>query len=456
MLCRMEISKKNKNLLLPFIALFIGVLISAQPAPNGTKVDGVAAVVGDEIILTSDIQRDYELSKQRYGEDIDLCAFVDNTLLQKMILFHAKSDTLIEISNERIKQQAQRVVEDFRSRGSDEEVMRMYGVRTMPELQKEIEILVKESQLVQEKQKRIENDIDASPEEVREFYAKHENELPKVQEEVELSHIVMFPILTEKHKQEIIDKLKGIKKEIEEGASFETKAILYSEDEGSKDKGGLYENIKRGTFVPEFDAVAFNLQEGEISDPVETEFGFHIIQLEKRLGQAINVRHILIKSTPNESEIKTAMDEMEVLKTRIENGEITFKEAALKYSSDKYTKYNGGVMVNPQTGEDKFERSNLSTKRIYAIAGLDAGAITKPYEIDFERKPAIEMLQLNEVIPAHKITLDTDYTRLKNLTELEKKQDVLYDWLKMHLNETFITISDDYSHCDFEVNWLKK
>ncbi len=452
----MEILKKNKTYILPLTFLFISAWVCAQPSPNGTKVDGVAAVVGDEIILESDIQRDYELSKQRYGEDIDLCAFVDNTLLQKMILFHAKNDTLIEISNVRVKEQAQQILADFRNRGSDEEVMRIYGVRTMPELEGEIELLVKDNQLVQEKQRRIEDGIDASPEEVREFYAQHQNELPKVQEEVELSHIVLFPELTEKHKQEIIEKLKGIKKEIEEGASFETKAILYSEDEGSKDKGGLYENIKRGTFVPEFDAVAFNLQEGEISDPVETEFGFHIIQLEKRLGQAINVRHILIKSTPNAAEIQTAMDEMDVLRTRIENGELSFKEAALKYSSDKYTKYNGGVMMNPQTREDKFERSNLSTKRIYAIAGLESGDITKPYEIEFERKPAIEMLKLNEVIPAHKITLDTDYTRLKTLTEMEKRQDVLYDWLKTHLDETFISISDEYNTCDFQVNWTKK
>lgn len=420
------------------------------------KIDGVAAVVGDEVILDSDIQRDYLLAKQQGMEVPDKCAFVSNVLLQKMVLHHAKNDTLVEVANERIKQRAISILEDFRTRGSDEELLSVYGVRTIPELQKELEILVKENALIEQKKGLIEKDVDASPEEVKVFFNENKNQLPRINEEVELSHIVIYPEITEAHEQEIIDRLLAMKKEIEEGASFETKAILYSEDPGSKNEGGLYKGIKRGTFVPEFDAVAFNLEEGEISEPVETEFGFHLIQLEKRLGQAIDVRHILIQPKPNAEEMAEAKERIERIKREITGGDITFKEAAKKYSVDKYTRYNAGVMTNPQTGENRFERSKLDTKQIYAIAGLDEGVIANPFESEHNKKKSYELLKLVKVIPAHQIDLDTDYMRLKNMTIRKNKQAKLFDWIEMNLPDTFIKIHSDYANCDFELNWLKK
>lgn len=452
--CRMEKLKRNK-IQFAFITLIMSVIVFAQPNPNSDKIDGVAAVVGDEIVLNSDILRDYEIRKQQYGEDIDLCTFMDNTLLQKMVLHHAKIDTLVEVSSDRIRERTQQVVADFRSRGSDEEILKVYGVRTIAELQTEIEIMVRENELIQAKQGRIQSNIDASPEDVRKFYEMYKNDLPQVPEEVAISHIVIYPEITEAHKLDIQNQLNSIKKEILEGASFETKAILYSEDPGSSNEGGLYKNIKRGTFVPEFDAVAFNLEEGEISEPVETEFGWHLIKLEKRLGQAIDVRHILITAKPTAEEIATTMTKMDTLRQRILNKETTFEEAAKTYSEDKYTKFNGGVMTHPQTGEDRFERSKLDTKKIYALAGLSEGDITEPYEGTYNNKVAVEMMRLNTIVPAHQITMETDYTRLTNFTEREKQQEVLYKWVQNNLKDTFVKIDDDYMTCDYQLNWKK-
>lgn len=444
--------KLRKNNILYTFLFLLPVLGLAQEQ----KIDGVAAVIGNEVVLESDIQRDFMLAKQQGMEVPDQCSFVSNILVQKMVLTHAKQDTLVAVSNDRVSAQAQQILEDFKSRGSEEEILSVYGVRTMAELQNELEIIVRENQLIQAKRELIEDGTDASPEEVKNFFNQYKDELPNINEEVELSHIVIYPTITDDHKQEIIDQLNGIKKEIQEGASFSTKAILYSEDPGSSNNGGLYQNIRRGTFVPEFDAVAFNLEEGEISDPVESKFGFHLIQLEKRLGQAIDVRHILIVPKPTEEEMRVATQLMDSIKLEITSGKMTFKEAALQYSEDKFTRYNGGKLTNSQTGENRFERSKLPMKHVYAIAGQEEGSISEPFETEFENRKALEILRLDLVVPAHKIALDTDYTRISNLAVQQKKQEKLFNWIDDQLSNTFIKIHDDYQNCEFEFNWLKK
>lgn len=444
--------KLRKNNILYSLFTLLPILGYAQDK----KIDGVAAVIGNEVVLESDIQRDYMLAQQQGAEVPDQCSFVSNILVQKMVLTHAKQDTLVSVSTERTKTRAASILEDFKSRGSEEEILAVYGVRTMAELQNELEIIVSENQLIQAKRELIEDNTDASPEDVKNFFNQYKDELPKINEEVELSHIVMYPVITPEHKQEIIDQLNGIKKEIQEGASFSTKAILYSEDPGSSNNGGLYQNIRRGTFVPEFDAVAFNLEEGEISDPVESKFGFHLIQLDKRLGQAIDVRHILIVPKPTEEEMRVAHNLMDSIKTQISEGKMTFKEAALKYSEDKYTRYNGGKLTNPQSGENRFERSKLPMKQVYAIAGLESGEMADPFETEFENRKALELLKLDLVVPAHKISLETDYTRVQNMAVQQKQQEKLFDWIDDQLADTFIKIHDDYQHCEFEFNWLKK
>ncbi|QAR30507.1 peptidylprolyl isomerase [Ornithobacterium rhinotracheale] len=441
----------NKKLWLALLCS-LPMIVFAQ----SKKIDGVEAVVGNEIVLQSDIDRDYEIAKQNGQTFPDKCSFLNNMLVQKMVLNHAKNDTLVKIADDRIKARASAVLEDFRNRATDVQLLQVYGVKTIPELKNLLENIVRENALIETKKSMIEENIDASPEDVKNFFEENKSELPRVNEEVELAHIVIYPEITETHKQQIIDSLKQIKKDIENGESFATKATLFSQDPGSASQGGLYKNIKRGKFVPEFDAVAFNLEEGQISDPVETEFGYHIIKLDKRLGQAIDVRHILLVPKPTQAEIDSAKVKLEKIKQDIKLGKITFKEAALQNSVDKYTRFNGGVLTNPQTGEDRFERSSLPYNQVYALAGLQKGDISDIFESEYKNKKVLSILQLIDVIPAHQISLSTDYTRLKNYTLQKKKQEVLYDWIRKNLPNTYIKIGKDYQNCNFEFNWLKK
>ena len=434
--------------------LFVSQLGFAQS--SGVKIDGVEAVIGNEIILQSDIDRDFEIAKQSGQSFPDKCSFLNNMLVQKMVLNQAKNDTLVSVSDDRIKARVNGILEDFRSRATDEQLFQMYGVKTIPELQNELEIIVKENALTESKKGLIEDGVDASPEDVKNFFEKNKSELPRINEEVELAHIIIYPEITEEHKQQIIDSLQQIKKEIEQGESFATKAKLFSEDPGSANEGGLYKNIRRGKFVPEFDAVAFNLEEGQISDPVETEFGFHIIQLDKRLGQAIDVRHILITPKPTAEEIAAAKAKLEKIREDIKLGKMTFKEAAYQNSVDKYTRFNGGVLTNPQTGEDRFERSGLPYDQIYALAGLKKGDISDVFESEYRNKKVLSILQLKDIIPAHQISLSTDYTRIKNYTLQQKKQEKLYSWIRQNLGNTYVKIGKDYQNCNFDFNWLKK
>lgn len=450
----------NKIFLAILLVFGISKILLAQPTPdnptNQQKIDGVAAVVGDEVILDSDVQRDYVRAIAQGYKVESNCDFFENILVEKLLVARAKEDTLIKITNDQVDRQVDATVQRFLTQGSEKEILDFFGFNTMSELKQDLRGIVRDQAYADQKQQLVTKDLDATPEEVREFYEKFKNELPDVPEEVSLSHIVIYPEIKPENEQKIIDDLKRYKKEIEGGASFATKAILYSDDPGSASGGGLIKNVKRGQMVPEFDAVVFNLQEGEISEPFKTDFGYHIALLEKRRGQELDIRHILIKLKPTPEEVANSKAKLDSIVAKVDSGEMSFKEATFKYSVDKYTKYNGGKMTDTKTDEDHIDRSKLPTKIITAISTLKVGEISMPFENEMNGQAVIEVVKLDEIIPAHKVNLETDYARLKNLTINSKRQEVLMKWVEGEINDTFISINKDYDNCQFRMNWRKE
>lgn len=445
---------KNIKQLLLLGLLFIGYQINAQ-LQKGQLVDGVVAVVGDEIILESDIVEQANFAKQQGEVAIDKCTFVESMLNNKLLIYHAKKDTLIPDRSKEIREQANQKYEQILNQFPSEKAMLdAYKFKTAQDMKNTIENLDSDNYYGQSKYSRITEKADVTPNEVTDFYNTYKFQLPEVKDEVVLSQIVMFPKLTETHKNEIINKLKNIRQNILNGENFELQARIYSEDELSASNGGLYQNIPRGRMVKPFEAAALNLQEGEISEPIETEFGYHIIQLIKKKGKLYDARHILIKTTPNAEEIATAKKELKRIKQDILDEKITFKEAAHKYSDDKHTKFNAGIIT--KNGSSKIEKTNLDPNISYQIAGYNKGDITDIFEDELDRKKVVSLLRVEDIIPAHQLDLATDYDRVKVLALNNKKNQILEKWTKEQLPNTFISIDKRYDNCSFKAKWEQK
>lgn len=450
---------RNKLIVLTIITGLLSINVWSQSTQNDPsnqfKIDGVAAVVGDEIILNSDVERDYIQALAQGFEIENRCDFMENILVEKLLLTKAKEDTLINITNDQVDRQVDATVQRFLMQGSEDEILTYFGFNTMPEFKQELRGIMRDQAYISEKQEMISRGLDATPEEVRLFYEQYHSELPEIPEEVSLSHIVIYPEISEENEQKVIDALKMHKKDIEEGSSFATKAILYSDDPGSSSNGGLITNVKRGQMVPEFDAVVFNLQEGQISEPFKTDFGYHIAMLEKRRGQELDVRHILMQLKPTPEEIELSKRKLDSIMIEVEKGDITFKEAAFQFSVDKYTKFNGGRMMDAQTGEDKIEKSRLPANLLAELSRLNDGDISTAFEDEFNRQKVIRVIKLEETIPAHKINMETDYARLKNLTISTKRQETVMKYVEEQISDTFININDEYADCEFRLDWKK-
>lgn len=449
----------NRNikfvLFLTFLFGLFGSKMNAQQLKSGDLIDGIAVVVGDEIILESDIEDQANYAKQQGATISDKCEFVESIISNKLLIFEAKRDTLIENRSAAIKENANQKYTQILGQFPDEKTMlTTYKFRTSYEMKNAIEKIDADNYYGQMKYGRITEKADVTPNEVTDFFNEYKTQLPEVKDEVTLSHIFMYPKLTDAHKDEIIARLNKIKQDILGGETFESQARIYSDDPGSASNGGLYKNIARGKMVKPFEAAALNLQEGEISDPVESDFGYHIIQLVKRSGKQYDARHILLKAEPNDSEIASAKKELDSIRTLIKNGNLTFKEAAFRFSNDKKTKFNGGV-ITAEDGSDRLEKLNLPPITSYQIAGLNKGDITDVYEDKDQDRKIVSIVKIDDVIAAHQLDSSTDYDRIKQLALNKKKNEMVEKWVKEKLPNIFISINDRYKNCVFKTDWRK-
>lgn len=441
-------------LLAVFLSASVGKL-SAQ-LQKGQLIDGIAAVIGNEIVLESDIEDQANYAKQQGANVGDKCDFMESILNNKLLIFEAKKDTLIENRSAAIKEMSAGKYNQILASFPDEKTMlAAYKFRTGYEMKSAIEKIDTDNYYGQAKYGRITDKADVTPNEVTDFYNQYKYQLPNVKDEVSLSKISIYPKLSEAHKKEITDKLKKIKQDIKNGESFENQARIYSEDEGSAAVGGIYKNINLGQMVKPFEAAALNLQEGEISEPVESEYGYHLIQLVKRNGKKYDARHILIKSTPNAEEISSAKKELDSIRTLITDNKISFKDAAYKFSDDKSNKYSAGIVTN-NDGSDKLERLSLDPTISYQIAGLKINDITEPFQQeDQQKRKMISIVQVNDVIDAHQLELATDYERIKDMALNKKKNEIVEKWVNSKIPTTFISIDNKYKDCKFHSNWMK-
>ncbi|VXB89455.1 MULTISPECIES: peptidylprolyl isomerase [Chryseobacterium] len=450
------INKLKITFLLGVFTMLLSGNINAQ-LKKGQLVDGIAAVIGDEIVLESDVEEQMNYGKQQGASTTDRCEFLENLINNKLLVYEAKRDTLIDNRSAAIKEGVNAKYGQLLSQFPDEKSMlAAYKFRNQFELKNAIEKIDTDQYYGQAKYQRITEKADVTPNEVTDFFNLYKSQLPEIKDEVSLSQIMMYPKLTEAHKEELINKLKKIKADILAGESFESQARIYSEDQGTAPNGGLMKNIFKGQMVKPFEAAALNLQEGEISDPVESEFGYHIIQLVKKSGKAYDARHILLMATPTEAEITTAKQKLDSIRGLVLAEKMSFKDAAFKFSDDKKTKFNAGVTTG-QDGSSKMERESISGVISYELAGLNKNDITTAFDDEDERKrKVVKVIKIEDVIPAHQITLETDYDRIKQMALNKKKSEMIEKFVNSKLPTTFISIDGRYDTCDFRGNWKKE
>lgn len=431
--------------------------VSAQK----TKVDGVVGVVGDYIILDSDIDKSFiELKSQGADvKEISRCQMLGKLLEDKLYAHQAIQDSIVVTDaevNQKLDEQVGYMVEQL---GSMDKVVQYFRKTSEQDFRSELFEIIKTNKLTAEMQKKIVDEVTITPEEVRDFYKKiPKDDLPVFGAEMEIAQIVIKPEVSKEAKQAVIDQLKGFKKDIlENGASFFTKAVLYSEDPGSKNSGGYYKMNRKTQFVKEFKDVAFSLQEGEVSEPFETEFGYHIIQVDKIKGQDVELRHIVIAPKASSEAVKAAKEKADKLRTRILNKELTFAEAARQFSDEKETKNDGGVLTNPKTQDTRFELTKMDPSMYGIVANLKDGEVSYPVT-DEDRTGAkfYKIMTVANRFEEHTADYAKDYLRLKELALKEKQLKAIAKWSEEKIKETYIKINGEYRDCSFTNNWLKK
>lgn len=428
------------------------------------KIDGVVAVVGNYIVLDSDVDKQIAQLKASGLSDADMptrCQMFGKMLEDKLFAHHAIQDSIVvndaEIRSQ-VDQQFNYILEQMD--GSLTRLLKFYNKDSEKSLKDEIFEINKSQQLAAKEREKIVEDIEVTPEEVRQYF----NDIPKDERpvfgtELKVAQIVVIPKISQAEKQKVIDRLKEFKADVvDRGASFTSKAVLYTDDVASRKSGGFYTlNRKRPMMVKEFRDVAFSMQEGEVSDPFETDFGYHIIYLEKIRGQEYDVRHILLRPEVTREAIKEAKEKIELIRKRIVDGEITFKEAAREFSDEDETKYDGGQLINPKTQDYNFELTKMDPELYSQIESLKDNEVSLVLQDEDRINPIkFKLLTVTDRLDEHEADFSKDYLKIKNLTEQDKQFKAIEKWTKEKIMDTYININGDYRDCDFNSNWLKK
>ncbi|PHN93853.1 peptidylprolyl isomerase [Maribacter sp. 6B07] len=426
------------------------------------KLDGIAAVVGDYVILDSDIEKTLiDLKSQGAStEDITHCGLLGKLMEDRLYANQAVQDSIL-VSDDEVNATGDRQLQSLVQQiGSMDKVLKYYKKTDEASFREELYKINKLRMLSERMQQDIIKEIEITPEEVRQFFNKiPEDERPVFGAELEIAQITKEPEPSEEEKQKVVDKLNQIKADVEDNdASFSVKAILYSQDPGSKSKGGFYSITKDTGFDKKFKDVAFSLKEGEVSEPFETVFGYHIIYIEKIRGQELDLRHILIQPEISQNVLDEAKAELDTIRQKIMDGEFTFAEAALNFSDEKETKFDGGLLRNPVNFDSKFELTKMDPTLYNQVQNLKDNEITYPVLEEDPRggAPKYKILKITNRFDEHVADFSKDYTKIQELALTEKKYNAIKKWMDEHIKDTYISVNDENKDCDFANNWVKK
>lgn len=449
-------NRPNNRFLFTVLLLFFSFIGFSQNE-TGKIIDGIIANVGDKIILKSEIESQI-VSLKAQGVIIDeasKCQLFEELLYQKLLINQAELDSVV-VTDAQVESEMNRRLDYFIAQVGSEKRLEQYYKKSMVEIKNEFRDIVKNQLIAQMMQGNITGEVKVTPDEVKNFYnSLPEDSIPMVNSEVEIAQILINAKQSEAARNEAKERLNQIRERIINGEQFSTLAVLYSEDEGSAKKGGELGFLGRADLVPEYSTAAFKLKNSStVSEIIESQFGFHIIQLIERRGQKLNSRHILIKIKDDENEILLAKQKADSIYNLLNNDTLTFGQLAFKYSDDKQTKNSDGLMVNPQTGTSVFEIEAVDPQIFYIIDNMKPGEISKPVPAEsFDGKKGYRIIKLISKTEPHLAKFETDYAKIRNAALASKESEAQAKWIKGKIANTYIKIDDEYKNCVFDNGW---
>lgn len=444
------------------LAIALGVSLCVMAAPKKNVVDEVAWIVGDEAIYRSDIEEQYS---QMRSEGVQIpgdpyCFIPEQMAVEKLYLHQAKIDT-VEAPESQVAAMVDRRMNFFIANLGSKEKVEQYFRKPMAQLREQLMEVTRNNYIVEQVQSNLTKDVKATPRDVRRYFdSLSEDSIPYVPLQVEVQIITLNPVVPRQEIEDVKARLRDYSERVMRGdAEFSTLAIMYSEDPGSALQGGELGFHGKADFVPEFSNVAFNLNDPKkVSRIVETEFGYHIIQLIEKRGEQVNVRHILLRPHVGSEDLKKAVESLDSLKRDMMRGKFSFEEAARGVSQDKDSRNNRGVMMNEKTGSTRFEMQDLPPEVAAQIENMQPGDVSEAFILKDERKnrDVAAVVKLTARIDGHKASMQEDYNMLKTMYENHAKDGILKDWVEKKIKETFVKIEEGWYPCEFRYSgWVK-
>lgn len=438
-------TKRIASAIMLSVSLASGAL--AQPQP-GTLVDKIIARVDDQIILQSELENELELYKAQQGPQVPelKCQILADMLVNKMLLARAQVEG-VTVEKAAIEDSFNRKMQEFLSQAGSEAIIEQYTGKPIRAFKEELRKLIKEQLVINQMRKKIVDDLSIAPAEAQAFFDKLPTDsLPYYPAEVEVRQIVRYPALSQQDKGAIIERLQALKARIQAGEQFEQLAKQYSEDPGSASSGGELGFWRLGELAPAYEAAALALKPGEIADPIETPFGFHLIQLIERQKDRYNSRHILLKPSASVPDLQEAIAHLDSIRTSILEKHTTFEKAAAEYSEDPATAQQGGLLTGGDGGVS-MPIDALPPEVFFTIDKLVPGAISEPVTLTTAiGKPAVRILYLKEKVPPHQANLQQDYEKIYQMALDAKRSTVLQEWVQSIKASASIDIAPEYQH----------
>ena len=448
-----------------FCALWMFLLLSVATFGQNNVIDEVVWVVGDEAILKSDVESE-RLNAQYEGRKFDgdpYCIIPEQLAVQKLYLHQAELDS-IEVSEQEVLSRLEQQINWYIDQIGSKEKMEEYFNKTSTQIREMVRENIRNGMTAQKMQQKIIGDVKIVPADVRRYFKNlPQDSIPFVPTQVEVQIVTLEPKIPQEEIERVKKALRDYTDQVNKGEiAFSTLARLYSEDEGTRRRGGELGFMGRGELVPEFANVAFNLQDpNKVSKIVESEFGFHIIQLIEKRGDRINTRHILLKPKVEEKDLEASLLRLDSIAKDIRNAKFSFDEAASFISQDKDTRNNHGLMANPNSGTARFEMQELaqvSQEVAKTVEGLNVGEVSEPFTmINNKGKEICAIVKLKARIDGHKATITEDYQRLKSIVQSKLGEEKLQKWIVDKQKSTYVRINEDWVTCDFKYpGWVRK